>query len=193
MHDMCASYALPYFRKGIFFISTGGARYDLFRGRGSCSHDVRTGVFFEVFQAQHTFFHGVTDEHASCCAVSCCVVLLVVGRLMSGLEGCTSLEELWMGKNKITQIAGIRTLTRLKRLDVQSNRLTAIEGLEGLTTLSELYLAHNAIESAAGLESQVLLCYRVWQFCYRQWYRGRGSILFRCSTGCVFKASNLIC
>ena len=79
---------------------------------------------------------------------------------MSGLEGCTSLEELWMGKNKITQISGIGNLTRLRRLDVQSNRLTAIEGLEGLT-LRELYLAHNAIESAAGLESQVLLRYRV--------------------------------
>lgn len=70
------------------------------------------------------------------------------------------MEELWMGKNKITQIAGICTLTRLKRLDVQSNRLTAIEGLEGLT-LRELYLAHNAIESATGLESQVILCHRV--------------------------------
>lgn len=32
------------------------------------------------------------------------------------------LEELWLGKNKITQISGISTLVRLKRLDVQSNR-----------------------------------------------------------------------
>lgn len=76
---------------------------------------------------------------------------------MAGLEECTSLEELWMGKNKITQIAGIGTLTRLRRLDVQSNRLTAIGGLEGLTDLRELYLSHNVIESAVGLESQVRL------------------------------------
>ena len=46
----------------------------------------------------------------------------VPGRSISGLEGCTSLEELWLGKNKITQIAGISTLVGLKRLDVQSNR-----------------------------------------------------------------------
>ncbi|CAN0475390.1 unnamed protein product, partial [Laminaria digitata] len=43
-------------------------------------------------------------------------------RSISGLEGCTSLEELWLGKNKITQIGGISTLLGLKRLDVQSNR-----------------------------------------------------------------------
>lgn len=41
---------------------------------------------------------------------------------MEGLEGCTLLEELWMGKNKITHISGIGALTALKRLDVQSNR-----------------------------------------------------------------------
>ncbi len=41
---------------------------------------------------------------------------------MAGLEACTLLEELWLGKNKITQIGGISTLVRLKRLDVQSNR-----------------------------------------------------------------------
>lgn len=43
-------------------------------------------------------------------------------RAISGLEACTLLEELWLGKNKITQIGGISTLVRLKRLDVQSNR-----------------------------------------------------------------------
>ena len=32
------------------------------------------------------------------------------------------LQELWLWKNKITQIEGIFTFVRLKRLDVQSNR-----------------------------------------------------------------------
>lgn len=63
---------------------------------------------------------------------------------MSGLE---NLEELWLGKNKIEHISGLRKLTKLRKLDLQSNRLTRIENLEGqIDSLEELYLSHNAID-----------------------------------------------
>lgn len=57
-----------------------------------------------------------------------------------------SLEELWIGKNKIEEIRGLEKLTKLRRLDVQSNRLERIENLSTQNeTLEELYLAHNGI------------------------------------------------
>jgi len=63
------------------------------------------------------------------------------------LSGLTNLEELWLGKNKIERIQGIRNLKKLRRLDLQSNRLTKIENLlTQVDTLEELYLAHNAID-----------------------------------------------
>lgn len=62
------------------------------------------------------------------------------------LSGLVSLEELWLGKNKIEVLQGIDKLTKLRRLDVQSNRLTIVENLTSQReTLEELYLAHNAI------------------------------------------------
>jgi protein phosphatase 1 regulatory subunit 7 len=66
----------------------------------------------------------------------------------SGLFAET-LEELWLGKNKIECIGeGLGKLTKLRCLDVQSNRLTNIEGLEAQQqTLEELYLADNAIDN----------------------------------------------
>ena len=64
----------------------------------------------------------------------------------------TSLEHLWLGKNKITSIVGLSPLSKLRRLDVQSNRLTSVEGLESqIDTLEELYLASNGIDDK-GLE-----------------------------------------
>ena len=69
------------------------------------------------------------------------------------LDGLDSLEELWLGKNKIERISGLGALSKLRRLDVQSNRLTKIEGLESQAgTLEELYLSHNAIDDAGASE-----------------------------------------
>jgi protein phosphatase 1 regulatory subunit 7 len=59
------------------------------------------------------------------------------------------LEELWLGKNKITEIRNLSSLTSLRILSVQSNRLTAVEGLGELNNLEELYLSHNGIEAVA--------------------------------------------
>ena len=70
---------------------------------------------------------------------------------MECLNGLTSLESLWLGKNKIEKIENISGLLSLKQLDVQSNRLTAISGISTLSNLRELYLASNAISSVDGI------------------------------------------
>lgn len=44
---------------------------------------------------------------------------MLVVQAMENLSGLTNLTELWLGKNKITEITGIETLTSLTRLDVQ--------------------------------------------------------------------------
>lgn len=76
---------------------------------------------------------------------------------IEGLETLTNLQELWLGKNKITEIVNLAPLTNLIRLDVQSNRLLALGGLDALTNLEELYIGHNAIEQLEGLDALVKL------------------------------------
>lgn len=89
------------------------------------------------------------------------------------------LEELWVGKNKITKLEvcfrsacrpedviyadalymlqNLSRLTKLKTLSIQSNRITKIENLEALVHLEELYLSHNGLEKIEGLEHNVKL------------------------------------
>lgn len=71
------------------------------------------------------------------------------------MEALTKLEELWLGKNKITEIKNISFLSNLKILSLPSNRLTKLSGLDGMTSLEELYVSHNAIEDLSGLENTV--------------------------------------
>lgn len=78
-------------------------------------------------------------------------------RSLDNLAQLTNLEELWVGKNKITSMAGLESLHKLRVLSIQSNRLTKLEGLETLSALEELYLSHNGITCLAGLEKNVLL------------------------------------
>lgn len=81
----------------------------------------------------------------------------------------TGLEELWLGKNKITELKvrnkgphikisrspfpqNLSPLANLKILSIQSNRLAQIQGLENLSNLEELYISHNALTSISGLD-----------------------------------------
>ncbi|KAG2107105.1 L domain-like protein [Suillus cothurnatus] len=75
-------------------------------------------------------------------------------RHIEGLDALVNLEELWLGKNKLT------------KLEVQciasswfwcSKSITKIEGLEHLTDLEELYLSHNGVERLEGLENNTKL------------------------------------
>ena len=83
------------------------------------------------------------------------------------------LEELWLGKNKITEIQvrnahinkmelakppqDISHLKNLKILSIQSNRLAQISGLSDLPNLEELYISHNALTAISGLENNTNL------------------------------------
>jgi protein phosphatase 1 regulatory subunit 7 len=99
----------------------------------------------------------------------------MVYQKIEGLEGLVNLEELWLGKNKITQLEvcisetlllcfeftscaqGLESLKKLKILSMQSNRITKLEGLEELKELDQLYLSHNGIEKIEGLEQNVVI------------------------------------
>jgi Leucine-rich repeat (LRR) protein len=77
-------------------------------------------------------------------------------QVIEGLETCTAMKSLWLGKNKIEAITGLENLTALKQLDIQHNRLTTLgEGVRHLQQLEELYLAWNAIDSLQGLPDRL--------------------------------------
>ncbi|KAG1750138.1 L domain-like protein [Suillus lakei] len=96
-------------------------------------------------------------------------------RHIEGLDALVNLEELWLGKNKLTKLEvecitlswldaqshtipqNLSTLSRLKILSLQSNRITKIEGLDQLADLEELYLSHNGVERLEGLENNTML------------------------------------
>jgi protein phosphatase 1 regulatory subunit 7 len=67
------------------------------------------------------------------------------------------MEELWLGKNKLTEIKGLDTLTNLKILSIQSNRLTSISGLSNLANLEQLHISHNLLTDLSGLENNTKL------------------------------------
>jgi len=66
------------------------------------------------------------------------------------LEG---LEELHLGRNKISDVSGLAGLSSLRVLGLASNRLTSFKGIETLCALRELYADHNGIERMAELAS----------------------------------------
>lgn len=95
---------------------------------------------------------------------------------IENLDALTSLEELWLGKNKITELKvctcplstihlwlvakrlqNLDHLSNLRILSIQSNRLTSLAGLSSLKNLEEVYVSHNAITSLEGLESNTSL------------------------------------
>ena len=95
---------------------------------------------------------------------------------IEGLDQLVNLEELWLGKNKISKLEvsnlhqrvwhhliaifqNLSALVKLKILSIQSNRLTKLEGLEALSNLEEIYLSHNGIKRIEGLEKNVRLFY----------------------------------
>lgn len=92
---------------------------------------------------------------------------------IENLDALVGLEELWLGKNKITEIQvrnaqihevevaktpqEISHLKNLKILSIQSNRLTQISGLSDLPNLEELYISHNALNAISGLQNNTKL------------------------------------
>lgn len=80
---------------------------------------------------------------------------------IENLEASSKLEELYLGKNKVSKLANIDTLTNLKILAVQSNRITVIGGLVTLVNLEQLYVSHNGIEKLENLDANVSFCWNL--------------------------------
>jgi Leucine-rich repeat (LRR) protein len=65
---------------------------------------------------------------------------------LEGLQGCPSLERVWVIENKLACIEGLAHLTDLQELYLYSNCITKIEGLSSLTGLqvsSNSSVGHN--------------------------------------------------
>lgn len=78
---------------------------------------------------------------------------LLCSQIIENLDGLTNLEELYLGKNKISRIDNLASLTKLNILSLQCNRLRTIENLEALTNLTQLYLSENGLTMIENLLS----------------------------------------
>ncbi|MBE3043447.1 leucine-rich repeat domain-containing protein, partial [Candidatus Bathyarchaeota archaeon] len=74
-------------------------------------------------------------------------------REIENLDSLCALEELWLAKNKITEIKGLSKLPKLRLLSIQANRISDLSPLAEVPHLEELYISDNALESLAGLEN----------------------------------------
>ena len=59
------------------------------------------------------------------------------------------LEELHLGRNKLTSLEGLQGLRSLRVLGLASNRLKSLDGVQPLLALRELYADHNWIGGSA--------------------------------------------
>lgn len=56
-------------------------------------------------------------------------------KLIEGLQGCPSLEQLWLNENEIQVIQGLDLCPQLRRLYLYSNQISCIQGLDSLHKL----------------------------------------------------------
>lgn len=67
------------------------------------------------------------------------------------------MEELWLAKNKITDLTGLASLPKLRLLSIQANRIRDLSPLADVPDLEELYISYNALETLNGLEHNTKL------------------------------------
>jgi len=72
-------------------------------------------------------------------------------RSLTGLEHCTNLTQLWLQKNRISDISPLVNLTKLMKVDLRSNRISDISPLANLTGLIWLDLGYNEISDISPL------------------------------------------
>src|SRR4030042_2533547 len=72
---------------------------------------------------------------------------------LSGIEHCTALPRLELGKNQISELRPLRGLHQLTELDLYGNRISELSPLAGLINLKELSLASNQIRDLAALKT----------------------------------------
>ena len=66
---------------------------------------------------------------------------------LSGLQGFTTLELLFVLHHEITQLQEISALTQLKQLVVYDNKIQSLSGVEKLLNLEKLFVHKNQISS----------------------------------------------
>ncbi|WP_053104177.1 leucine-rich repeat domain-containing protein [Bacillus sp. FJAT-27231] len=72
---------------------------------------------------------------------------------LTGLEFATSLTDLELVRNQISNINALKNLKNLSELDLAVNNITDISALEGLTNLTELDLLNNQISDIRALKN----------------------------------------
>jgi protein phosphatase 1 regulatory subunit 7 len=65
---------------------------------------------------------------------------------IENLDSLTQLQQLWLGRNRISEIANLRSLTNVRQLSLQANRLESMAGVGVMLGLEELYLSQNGIK-----------------------------------------------
>ena len=72
---------------------------------------------------------------------------------LSGLEYCTSLTELNLSRNSLSDVWPLAALANLTRLELNSSQIRDISGLSSLTNLTRLELNNNQISDISPLSS----------------------------------------
>ncbi len=94
-------------------------------------------------------------------ALTCLLTLIMAGEGndewgisdMGFLAGFSSLQQLHLGYNLISEVCGLKDLAFLQQLDLKVNQITDIRGLEGLSSLRQLNLESNQINEICGLKT----------------------------------------
>jgi Leucine-rich repeat (LRR) protein len=73
---------------------------------------------------------------------------------LQGLAACSSLRELYLAANKISEVEGLHRLLKVKILDLRNNKLSTAKGLEQLaanyTSLEAISLDGNPAQRYVG-------------------------------------------
>ena len=117
--------------------------------------------FLALLTSLHTLYlsNNRLDNCTGLAGVASTLQLLELGsnrlRDLSPLPAMPLLEELYLGRNRLTDVASaqFQLMPRLRVLALMSNRLQTCEGLRNVpNTLEELYLGHNGLHSVDGLQ-----------------------------------------
>lgn len=75
---------------------------------------------------------------------------------MTELKDLTSLKDLRLFSNQITDVSLLANMTELEILDLRRNAISDISPLTGLTKLKKLYLEENPLNAQAVIHLQII-------------------------------------
>ena len=74
---------------------------------------------------------------------------------ISGLDGLTNLEELYLAHNALTEISGLDRNLRLRTLEISNNQIKHLTNLKHLPSLEELWASSNLLHSFEEIETEL--------------------------------------